>query len=248
MTGNHWQDKGVNYDRYRPTYPGALADHLARLAPHRRLALDVGCGTGQFTQLLADHFDEVIASDVSPDQLANAPVRSNVTYVEGAAESLEAPTDAAGLIVAAQAAHWFDLPRFHDEVRRIASEGAILALVTYGVPVFDGGVKEKLEQFYWGDFHAFWPKGRQHVENGYRDLAFPFPTLSLPDFVIERRWSVEHLFNYVETWSATKCARAAGAGHFVDDVRNDVYELMGGEALLEVRWPISIRAGIINRC
>ena len=41
---------GADYDRYRPGFPPAAADVVM---PHRvRTALDLGAGTGKFTELL----------------------------------------------------------------------------------------------------------------------------------------------------------------------------------------------------
>ena len=38
-----------------------------------------------------------------------------------------------GLVSAAQAAHWFELPRFYDEVTRVSADGGVIALLCYGV-------------------------------------------------------------------------------------------------------------------
>ncbi|MCJ2185059.1 class I SAM-dependent methyltransferase [Novosphingobium sp. 1949] len=60
----NWFDQGgADYARFRPDYPAALAQELARLAPARRVALDVGCGNGQFTQALGAVFAAVIGID-----------------------------------------------------------------------------------------------------------------------------------------------------------------------------------------
>ncbi|MBE0772413.1 SAM-dependent methyltransferase, partial [Escherichia coli] len=48
----------------------------------------------------------------------------------------------------AQAAHWLDLPRFYEEVRRVARADAILALVTYGVLHVDGPMEPLVQHFY----------------------------------------------------------------------------------------------------
>ena len=49
------------YAAHRPTYPAALVDWLAAQCPARDAALDVGCGSGQLSALLADRFRSVIA-------------------------------------------------------------------------------------------------------------------------------------------------------------------------------------------
>lgn len=101
-------------------------------------ALDLGCGTGQLSVLLAGEFDRVTATDPSASQIASAGARGNIRYAIGTAEAIDLPPASLDLIVAAQAAHWFDLPAFYAEARRIAAPGAALALVSYGVPRLSG--------------------------------------------------------------------------------------------------------------
>ena len=66
---------GSAYAHFRPTYPAALFDRVmawvgeGREAPLRELAVDVGCGTGQATSVLAKNFRKVIAVDPSASQL-----------------------------------------------------------------------------------------------------------------------------------------------------------------------------------
>jgi SAM-dependent methyltransferase len=50
----NWFDQGGQaYARFRPDYPPELGARLASMAPAHGLAVDVGCGNGQLTQLLA---------------------------------------------------------------------------------------------------------------------------------------------------------------------------------------------------
>jgi SAM-dependent methyltransferase len=134
---NHFAEGGADYAAGRPTYPAALADYLAHVAPRRGLAWESGCGSGQLTLLLAERFDRVIATDASADQLAHAPAHPKVEYRCVTAESSGLPDGVADLAVSAQAAHWFDLPAYFAEVRRAARPGAIVAMVTYGLTVID---------------------------------------------------------------------------------------------------------------
>jgi SAM-dependent methyltransferase len=130
---NHFLTGADAYALHRPTYPDTFVAALADLAPARRLALDVGCGTGQMSVLLAERFDAVIATDASAAQIAQATPHPKVRYAQAAAETVSAPVGSVDLIVAAQAAHWFDLPAFHAAARTMAAPGAVIALVTYGV-------------------------------------------------------------------------------------------------------------------
>lgn len=243
ISNRHFEDKGADYARYRPTYPPALAAALAGLAPARTHAVDVGCGNGQLSVLLAEHFQHVSASDVSADQIANAAARPNISYNIGSAENIAAPDASAELICAAQAAHWFDLPSFYAEARRIAAPKAAIALITYGVFSADGPAAERIRQFYWNDIHKFWPEGRKHVEEGYAGFDFPFAPIAMPALKIKRDWTAADFLAYARTWSATKRAEKAGRGDILQKFETDLLGALGPKTRMKITWPISIRAG-----
>lgn len=240
----HFETEGDAYARYRPTYPPSLATLLAGLAPDRERAVDVGCGNGQLSVLLAEHFDAVDACDVSRDQVANAIPHPKVRYSVAPAEAL--PVDAAGasLVTAAQAAHWFDLPAFYGEVRRIGKPGAVLALISYMNAEVEGPLAKRFESFYARDIADFWPPERLIVERGYVDLAFPFDELNAPVMSIERDWNLSSLLGYVETWSATRRARAAGEAARVEAFIADAQGLWGDPKIRRrATWPVRLRLG-----
>lgn len=98
------------------------------------LAVDVGCGSGQGTVLLANHFASVVGTDVSPAQLevamkyATAP---NISYRECPAEDLPCPDGSVDLVTAMSAFHWFDRQRFLQEADRVLKPRGCLALLNY---------------------------------------------------------------------------------------------------------------------
>ena len=138
MDNRHFEDRGADYAQYRPTYPKVLSQALATRTAQTNLAIDVGCGNGQFSLLLADHFKTVLASDVSADQISNATPHPSILYKIGPAEKIDAANQSADLVVAAQAAHWFDLPAFYKDVKRVLKPDGIIALITYGVLEVEG--------------------------------------------------------------------------------------------------------------
>lgn len=245
MTTSYWQDGGENYARSRPTYPEELAKALSELAPETTHALDVGCGTGQLTLLLSDHFTQVVGCDVSFDQIQNTQRRPNMHFCEGGAEALPVPHKSMDLVTAAQAAHWFDLDAFYKEVFRVLVSDGVLALITYGVLEVEGKASKRVNDFYWNEIHKFWPKGREHVENGYRDFSFPFEPLRVPKLEIKREWSLDHFCNYLKTWSAYKRSVDAGEGDLVENLKTDLRDILGEEPI-KVSWPISVRAGRLS--
>ena len=243
-TKRHFQTGGKGYAQYRPTYPPELAKTLASNCSNHQLAVDVGCGNGQLSTLLADHFKQVIASDISEDQLANAASRPNIHYRHEAAESISIDDNTADLIIAAQAAHWFDLPRFYSEVRRISKPGAILALISYGVPHIEGAANPCFQRFYWQKTTPFWPPERQHVETAYAKLSFPFELLRFPELSIQRDWNFEQLMGYLKTWSATQRAFAEGQSELLNEFGEELATTWGApETQRRVSWPIAVKLG-----
>src|SRR2546422_1064300 len=130
---DHFSEIAAAYAAHRPSYPAALVDFLARLAPETRLAWDAGSGSGQLSVLLAGPFDRVVATDASAEQIARAAPHPKVEYRCAPAGVSGLPARVVDLATAAQAAHWFDLPAYYAEVRRVTRPGGIVALISYGV-------------------------------------------------------------------------------------------------------------------
>ncbi|MFT3662663.1 MAG: class I SAM-dependent methyltransferase [Gordonia sp. (in: high G+C Gram-positive bacteria)] len=242
---NWFSAGGDVYARHRPSYPTKLARQLADAAPGRACAVDVGCGTGFLTALLAEYFDEVYGLDPSADQLANASPRPAIEYRVAAAEATGLPDGSVDLITAAQAAHWFDLPAFYDEARRIAVDGALLALVTYGVARLEPDLQARFDRFYTDEVGPYWEPERRHVDNRYADLEFPFERVDITVADIERDWTLEEFAGYLHSWSAVRKAEKQGVGDLVTGLIDDLYPVWGGE-YRHIRWPVTVLAGRID--
>jgi SAM-dependent methyltransferase len=241
---DHFSDVAAAYAAYRPSYPPALGDFLVRLAPAKRLAWDAGCGSGQLSQLLAGHFERVVATDASPEQIARATAHPKVEYRCARAEASGLPERVADLVTAAQAAHWFDLPAYFAEVRRVTRPGGIVALISYGVVTADADLDAVIRPFYREVLGAYWPPERRHVDEGYRSLPFPFEELDGPSLEIRLDWRLEELVGYVGTWSAVwALERAQGQGSFAT-FRRELAKAWGPATTVRtVRWPLALRVG-----
>uniref|UniRef100_A0A674P8X2 Zgc:162396 n=1 Tax=Takifugu rubripes TaxID=31033 RepID=A0A674P8X2_TAKRU len=133
------EDISSNYQKYRFRAPDEVRDTILQFlgykvgqSPHV-LAVDLGCGTGQTTRLLAPHF-QVVGIDVSETQLEQArAVLScpNITYRKGTAEDLPFPDGSVDLITASSAAHYFDESKFMAEANRVLKPGGCIALMDY---------------------------------------------------------------------------------------------------------------------
>ena len=236
---DHFSTIAARYAAFRPTYPAALVDELAaRCTPNT--AWDVGCGNGQLSVALAERFARVIATDPSQAQLDAALAHPRVEYACVSAEQSGLPDASADLIVAAQAAHWFDWPRFVVEADRIAKPGALIALVSYGV-VIAAGVQREIAHYYHDVVGPYWPKGRVHVENGYRDLAMPWTAVDAPAIDMVASWTREELLGYVSTWSATvKLVDAVGPAP-LQALHDALARVWPDDERREIRWPLALR-------
>jgi SAM-dependent methyltransferase len=121
----------------RVAYPVQLADTLVaalQLDGSGRL-LDVGCGPGSLTLLLAPHFAEVIGVDADADMLAEAArlaqegqVR-NVSWRQLPAEDLPADLPSVRVVTFAQSFHWMKRPQVAAAVRSMLLPGGALVHV-----------------------------------------------------------------------------------------------------------------------
>lgn len=233
----------ASYASFRPSYPPALAEALAAPCPGRALAVDVGCGSGQLAVLLAGVFDRVLAIDASAEQIAHAAPHPRVTYRVAPAEATGLGAGTCDLAVAAQAAHWFDLPRYWGEVKRILKPGGVAALVGYGLMRIAPDLDAVLDAFYHEGIGAFWSPGRLLVDDGYRGVAFPFRELPPPAVAMTDAWTRDRFLGYVATWSAVKTAESQGLDPMPAFIR-DVERLWpDATAARPVRWPVLLRLG-----
>ena len=245
----NWFDRGGEaYARFRPVYPDRLAKFLVSASPDKRLALDVGCGSGQLALLLAENFERVVGIDPSADQLAHAAQHERVEYRCAAAERLPLPDGSVSLVAAAQAAHWFDLPAFYEEVRRVCVPGGVLALISYGVPRLETGLNERFIHFYREEIGPFWPPERKLVDEGYAGIGFPFPEFSAPTMSIDLQWSLSELLGYISTWSAVRRAREEGRREILLNFAKEMEKLWGDDdERRSVEWPVNMRIGKLER-
>lgn len=246
-TADHFSSQAQQYHDFRPTYPPALFDWLAQHTPADATVWDCGCGSGQATLDLAARFGTVIGTDMSQKQLSQAQARPNIRYRCEPAEATSLADHSADLIVVAQALHWFRHDAFYAEVRRVAKPGALLVALSYQLQQVAPAIDLLVHQLYADILDGYWPPERKHVEDGYRNLPFPFARMAAPAFQLEAEWKLHQLLGYFESWSAVAAFKAARGGDPVAAMAAEFTQAWGDpERRRKVRWPLTILAGRID--
>ncbi len=120
-----FSDRVENYVRYRPGYPPEVLDLLRAecgLQPSHIVA-DIASGTGVFTRMLLENGNSVFAVEPNTEMretgMRQLEDHNGLVSVAGTAEETTLGSASVDFVTAAQAAHWFDLPRARAEFVRI---------------------------------------------------------------------------------------------------------------------------------
>ncbi|MEJ1964446.1 MAG: class I SAM-dependent methyltransferase [Gammaproteobacteria bacterium] len=240
---DHFSRLASQYAEFRPKYPGALFDLLAKTGPGRASAWDCACGSGQASLDLAERFDSVYATDASVQQIAAAKPHPRVTYGVARAEASGIEAGTMDVITVAQGLHWFDRPAFYTEARRVLRPAGLLAVWTYGIPrLNDANLDRVMQAFYWETVGPYWPPERRYVEDGYRSIDFPFAEIPAPSLSMRETWTLPQFLGYLRSWSSV--------GRYVDDKGEDpvvqadeLFTPHWGSRARAVSWPLSLRLG-----
>lgn len=243
---DHFSTRSQDYAVHRPDYPDALFAWLAALVPRHALAWDCGCGNGQAACQLSPRFTKVLATDPSVRQLRHARRAARVVYAAAQAEACPIADNRIDLVTVAQALHWFDLARFYAEVRRVLSPKGAIAAWCYGEVSVDPVVDDVIRHFYNDIVGPYWPPQRRHVEQGYRDLPFPFVETMAPPFEMAQQWTADDLVAYVGTWSATQRYITATGTDPLPAMRQALAAAWPDAAARRVSWPLHLRIGTLD--
>jgi len=244
---DHFSSASDRYAAYRPDYPAALFAWLAGLSAEHDLAWDCATGNGQAALGLAPHFRRVVATDASAEQVRHAAPHPLIDYRVAPAEASGLVDHSVGLITVAQAAHWFDLPRFYAEAARVLKPGGAIAVWGYGRMLLPSEMDALLQRFYAETVGPYWPPERALIDDAYRSLDFPFAEIEAPAFAIEVEWTLPRLMDYLSTWSAVKRYQAAQGRDPLPALLAELRFLWGDpETARALQWPLFLRAGRVG--
>lgn len=125
------------YTKYRGEYPeDTIKTIIAKVnANGNGRLLDIGCGDGRLTLLLAKYFKEIVAVDISPEMIEEGTRRakeagiSNINWIIQSADNLDDSIGIFDCITIAQALHWFNAERVLSLSYRILAERGAIVLV-----------------------------------------------------------------------------------------------------------------------
>ncbi|HUF65576.1 MAG TPA: class I SAM-dependent methyltransferase [Gemmatimonadaceae bacterium] len=237
--------QAVHYSRHRPLYPEELFGHLAGLCRNHELAWDAGTGSGQAAVGLAGHFERVLATDASDEQIAHARAHARVTYRRAPAHTSGLEDSSTDLVTVATALHWFDLEAFYAEVRRVSKPGGLIAVWGYQDTRVSPAADRVLARYRKEIVGQDWAFQVRLLTEQYRTVPFPFEEVPAPaHFVARLDMALEDVTGYLESWSATQRYRERTGRDPIAAIREDLAAAWGDPHTARVvEWPLFMRIG-----
>lgn len=234
------------YAQYRPQYPQQLFEFIFTFVKNKNVAWDCGTGNGQAAKVLSRHFDKVIATDISQQQIDNAYRAGNIFYTVQPAEQTNIEDNSIDLVTIAQAIHWFNFDKFYVEVLRVAKPGAHIAIWMYSLLQISKEIDNIIHHYHFTTLENYWDAERKYVDDNYSSIPFPFKEINTPPFYIEVYWSLEDLKGYLYTWSALQKFIAANNHNPADDVIDKIQYHWNGAEKRKIIFPVHLRLGVIK--
>ncbi|CAF3703388.1 unnamed protein product [Rotaria sp. Silwood1] len=232
----------ARYAITRPTYPPELMEKIINFLAMKYkgvydYAVDIGCGSGQSTELLSPYFQKVYGYDVSENQIKEAKTKnkiSNIEYQVSANNAIPHANKSLCLITAAQAAHWFDLKQFYSEANRTLKQMGVLALYGYELPKIDGENSTQLNeifQTFYKKLLPYFPPDRLQIDKKYADIILPYEEQIRDESVkIKYEWNLDRFLAYVSTWSGyIHYMQKYPDKNIIFDLRRDLFKAMKTE-------------------
>jgi SAM-dependent methyltransferase len=237
-----FNQKSEAYLKNRPRYPQELYRFLFDQCREFNRAWDCGCGNGQVSIDLVTAFDCIAATDINMNQVLNSFKHDKIHYSVQNAESAAFPDGCFDLLVTAQCLHWFDMDRFFIEAKRVLKPGGVFACWGYGFFTVNPATDRVLRKELFEIIDPFWAAGNRIVQDGYREVGFPFKKNDVPPIGMVMNWTCGQLTNYLKTWSAIKLYNEQFNTDVVEEIRPLLDKCMNG--VERVVFEFSVYCGI----
>jgi len=204
MTSPDYSSFAKEYVQSRPRYPSKLFSYLASLVERRSLAWDCATGNGQAALELAKHFERVIATDVSAEQIRHATQHSQIEYRVAKSEQSGLEDKSVDLVTVASAIHWFDLDDFYAEAQRVTRPGGLLAAWTYHVGYVEPPFDQIFRRLYFEILSPYFAPGARLVDRHYETITLPGEAIATGDWSISAAWNLDQMLAFITSWSGTQ--------------------------------------------
>lgn len=232
------------YKKHRPVYPQALYDIVLNATKGRSVAWDCATGNGQVASVLANYFDTVYATDLSENQLKQAPQKENIIYCVCRAEETPFEDKKFDLITVGQAMHWFDFDAFGKEANRVLKDDGVICIWGYGPLKMEGKVGELVDYFYKEVIGSYWDPERKHIDEAYKNVRLNFKNVEVyNELAIEDTWPVERLQGYFDSWSSVQNYIVQNNENPVPEIMEKIKKVWGPEEKQKARLPIFMKIG-----
>ncbi|HWE88582.1 MAG TPA: class I SAM-dependent methyltransferase, partial [Pseudonocardiaceae bacterium] len=191
-----------DYDRYRPTFPDELIDDLVAGRP--AAVLDVGCGTGKATVLLAKRGLDVLGVELD-ERMAEIARGHGIPVEVGAFETWDDGGRQFDLITFAQSWHWINPELGIPKVATLLRSGGVIARF-WNFYVVDEPVRGALDAVYREHVPEIHPHTQGPTDED-RTIADPFAANDLftafenKMYGLDVRLSADHWVAMVSTFS-----------------------------------------------
>lgn len=233
---------------YTPLLYNTVLAHHATTSGAHDLIVDIGCGPGQAARGFAPHFHTAIGLDPSPSMIATArevtlqpaiagefaahqsTIRFDVSAAEELGANLNPPVaeHSIDLLVAANAAHWFDMPRFWEAAKRAVKPGGTVALWTTGEGAIApdtpnaAKIQEALDRYVKDHLEAHYEPGNWLTKDRYASLKMPWD-VGVDGF--DQGTSLRREWEPTERWVNAP-----------QEAPLDMFEMLMASASPQIRW------------
>lgn len=245
MTENYFGRQAEQYKVARPSYPPALFEYLRTLSDKDGVVLDVGCGSGQATFLLASYFNHVVGIDESSKQIETAKknVQSNVNFVRASSADIPLADKSVSLVTVATAMHWFDLPKFYAETNRVLKDDGKIAAWVYYLAKVNDPVDAIIKDFFEKRLAHNIDQSRQWVIDRYDSIPFPFPDKCKKHFEYSADADFEKFKSLLRSSSLVQKEIEETGKDPLLEIEESIKHSWGSEPVRTLSWDISLVSG-----
>ncbi len=172
---------GTNYNTHRAADPRIINNIIKLLnLPKEATIADIGAGTGNYSNALAELGNKMIAIEPSEKMRTQAKSKNEVAWISGVAESIPLKTKSVdGIVVILAIHHFISLRAAAQEMRRICPEGPMVLFTLDPRKGQEPWFKDYFFDIYQGDFKSFPPIEEilktLNEEGGWSKKILPFP-------------------------------------------------------------------------